>query len=253
MSRVGVVALLLLACRRQDGTASAPQPARVPPSDVQAVADAGRDADEPRLGSQPDAGTDSAVACATLAKRPLPWVRAEVIGLSLNRLDHDGYFEEWSFGAGSVAATFGHKRGPVTGPAFDWRIRGRWLQILDFDDSGRHRVSTEFELLCREGSILVLRRRGSPPVRYTFSWLRLPAAPPFIKVTPDGRSVAIMRRGDSEPDRIDVLDACDDSEVGASRIRHLEVKRGKVSATFGKHCHATIFLKTRTLRCDGCD
>jgi hypothetical protein len=98
-----------------------------------------------------------------------------------------------------------------------------------------------------------VRGRGSRPNRYTFSWLGLPAAPPFIKVTPDGRSVAIKQSGDSYVDQIDVLDACDDSKVGVSSIRHLEVKRGKVSATFGKHCHATIFLKTRTLRCDGCD
>jgi hypothetical protein len=260
MSRVAVVVLLLVACRRQDGLASAARPAPVSPSDVRVMADAGRDADESGLPSRSDAAAvspDSAAACAKPAARPLPWVRAQVIGLEVNRHDRDGYFEAWSFGDGSVAATFGREGGPVTGPAFDWRIRGRRLQILDFDDRGRHKVHTQFELLCREGSVLVLRQfvrgRGSSPTHYTFSWLGLPAAPPFIKVTPDGRSVAIKLSGDSYVDRIDVLDACDDAEAGESRIRRLEVKRGKVSVTFGKHCHATIVLKTRTLRCDGCD
>ena len=81
---------------------------------------------------------------------------------------------------------------------------------------------------------------------------RKPPAPTVI-VSKDGRALEITRPPESKAVRVPVLDRCGDPVPGPARIRDVQVDKDKVVAGYGKHCVATISLRTLAIECTGCD
>ena len=80
------------------------------------------------------------------------------------------------------------------------------------------------------------------------------AAPaPVLRISSDGRAVEVKRTSDKEPLRVHVLDKCGDPAVGPPRVRDVRLIKGDIVATYGKHCWATIDVKTLAIECTGCD
>ncbi|MFA5057836.1 MAG: hypothetical protein WC485_06955 [Opitutaceae bacterium] len=78
-----------------------------------------------------------------------PWKRDEVAEHRFKLASGDKV-TEYSFGAnGTVLAVVGRKNGPVTGPAWQWRVEEGRLQILEGD-----RVIESLMLLKTEGEPL---------------------------------------------------------------------------------------------------
>jgi hypothetical protein len=65
--------------------------------------------------------------------------------------------------------------------------------------------------------------------------------------------VEVKRASDKEPLRVPVLDKCGDPAVGSPRVRDVRMIKGEIVATYGKHCRATIDVKTLAIECTGCD
>ena len=88
------------------------------------------------LGLQPllfgeDATTEQAKKALMADARA--WAGFDLFGCSLN-LKSDCKIIWYSFhGNGSVSATLGMKKQFMSGPLLNWRISGKWLQVLDDD------------------------------------------------------------------------------------------------------------------------
>lgn len=76
---------------------------------------------------------------------------------------------------------------------------------------------------------------------------------PTVTVSKDGRALEIARPPDSRAVRVPVLDRCGDPVPGPPRIRDVRVDKDKVVAAYGKHCWATVSLRTLAIECSGCD
>jgi len=76
---------------------------------------------------------------------------------------------------------------------------------------------------------------------------------PTVTVSKDGRALEITRPPETKAVRVPVLDRCGDPVPGPPKIRDVQVNKYKVVATYGKHCWATISLRTLAIECSGCD
>jgi hypothetical protein len=74
-----------------------------------------------------------------------------------------------------------------------------------------------------------------------------------LRISSDGRALEVKRTSDKEPLQVPVLDKCGDPTVGPPRIRDVRMVKGDIVATYGKHCRATIAVKTLAIECTGCD
>jgi hypothetical protein len=54
-------------------------------------------------------------------------------GLKLELVDPEIILQLWFTGDGSVDATVGQRHGYVAAPAYNWRVRGEWLEIGGHD------------------------------------------------------------------------------------------------------------------------
>ena len=69
----------------------------------------------------------------------------------------------------------------------------------------------------------------------------------------DGRALEIQRASDHAPVRVFVLDQCGDPGAGEARIAQPQLTKESVIVRYGKHCTATVSLKTLGVECTGCD
>jgi len=76
---------------------------------------------------------------------------------------------------------------------------------------------------------------------------------PYARISADGRAVIVKRASDKEATTVPVLDRCGNPVVGPPKIRRLGFHNGDLIATYGKHCWATISMKTLEVECSGCD
>jgi hypothetical protein len=76
---------------------------------------------------------------------------------------------------------------------------------------------------------------------------------PFVRVSADGRALEVKRSSEAKVVRVDVLDRCGDPVPGPPKIREIKVDDDKIVAFYGKHCWATIPLRTLLVECSGCD
>ncbi|MBI1175374.1 MAG: hypothetical protein GC139_08950 [Sideroxydans sp.] len=99
-------------------------------------------------------------ASSAVAESSIQWSRRDVIGLALS-LDDPTIVEVLRFGQnGLVAATFGQKSGPVTGPILKWRIVDGVLEISS-DNS-----SEQFTLLSKDGKSMTVRNQKGKILRF---------------------------------------------------------------------------------------
>jgi hypothetical protein len=78
-------------------------------------------------------------------------------------------------------------------------------------------------------------------------------ASPTVGISRDGRALEIKRASDAEAVRVPVLDRCGDPIPGPPKIWDVRLEKGNVVASYGKHCWATVSLKTLAIGCTGCD
>jgi len=76
---------------------------------------------------------------------------------------------------------------------------------------------------------------------------------PQAEISSDCRAVVVKRASDKEAITVPVLDRCGNPVVGPPKIRRLGFVKGDLVATYGKHCWATISMKTLEVVCSGCD
>lgn len=79
------------------------------------------------------------------------------------------------------------------------------------------------------------------------------AATPTVHISQDGRSLIVAHGAKSMPTHVAVLSQCGDPAVGEPKIRQLITEHDHAIAVYGKHCFATLSLKTLVLECTGCD
>ena len=105
----------------------------------------------------------SLFGCASLSSSSDGWSKKGVAGLTIS-LD-DPVKEEWyKFHAGgTVSVTYGEKKGGLTAPLYNWRIRDRVLQILD-EEKG---VFQELRLVKREGQTITVVNKAGKTVQFT--------------------------------------------------------------------------------------
>ena len=107
------------------------------------------------------------ISCAAPAgAAELRWTRDFVLGLELILIDH-GRIENFTFDSKRfVTATVGTKEA-LTGPIWEWRIRGNKLQIIDVS-----KLWDEWTLLRRDEHTITVRRTGGTVDRFTYSRAR---------------------------------------------------------------------------------
>lgn len=77
---------------------------------------------------------------------------------------------------------------------------------------------------------------------------------PIVAISDDAQSIEIKLSPESSVKSVDVLNECGDPEVGEAKIRHVQVHQNTVEVTYGKHCSATVSLKTHSVvQCGVCD
>ena len=74
-----------------------------------------------------------------------------------------------------------------------------------------------------------------------------------VSVSADKRGLLIKRPSDRQPILVPVLDRCGNPAVGELRIRSVRRSKEVVTVTYGKHCSATVSLRTLVVECAGCD
>ncbi len=76
---------------------------------------------------------------------------------------------------------------------------------------------------------------------------------PTASVSEDGRAILVLKTANARPVRVPVIDRCGAPSVGHVRIRNIQLQTNSVVATYGKHCQATVSLRTLAITCNGCD
>lgn len=105
----------------------------------------------------------SLFGCASFSNRSKGWKKNEVAGLTISL--KDPVKEEWyQFNrGGTVAATYGDKKGWLAFPLYSWRIQRGLLQILDDEKS----VFQELRLVKREGQNITVINKAGKTVQFT--------------------------------------------------------------------------------------
>jgi hypothetical protein len=80
-----------------------------------------------------------------------------------------------------------------------------------------------------------------------------PAPAPEVRISADGSALEVKRASDKQPIKVPVLDQCGNPVPGPPKITSFAFLKGDLVARYGKHCWATISLKTLGIECSGCD